>query len=86
MDRQQAYRVATKALDEWRSIAIGDLKSLVGTVQKNSVFGPDGQTYFLELTFEELPSGKGVHIAVTVDLGNSFKLERIEESIEIFSA
>lgn len=83
MNRQQAYEVASNALEERRLNPVGDLKRLVGSVEKSSVFGPDGQTYFLELSFEEMPKGSGIRITATVDLGSSFKLERIEESIEI---
>ena len=83
MNKQQAYEIASNALEERQLTPVGDLKGLVGSVERSSVFGPDGQTYFLELGFEELAKGKGVRITATVDLGSSFKLERIEESIDI---
>ncbi|MEO1017495.1 MAG: hypothetical protein AAFY56_07360 [Pseudomonadota bacterium] len=86
MNRQQAYEIALSALEERRLTPVDDLKNLVGSVEKSSVSGPDGQTYFLELGVEELPKGNGVRITATVDLGSSFKFERIEESIEILYA
>ena len=68
---------------ERRVAPFGNLVACIGEREEWSVAGSDGQTYFVEVKFEELSSGAGVRIKATVDLGNSYKLERIEESIEI---
>ena len=66
-------------------VPVDDLIHLVGTTEESAVTGPDGRTYFVEIEFEHLPSGPGVRITAVVDLGDSYKLERIEESIEIIA-
>ena len=43
----------------------------------------DGQTYFLEVTAQRVGGGESLRLTATVDLGNSFKLERIEESVDV---
>ncbi len=83
VNRQQAYEIASSALDTQRSVAIEDLIGRVGTKEESTVAGADGQTYFVEIRFEQLSSGPGVRVTAVVDLGSSYRLERIEESIEI---
>ncbi len=83
MNKQQAYEIASRVLEEKRSAPIGDLVGLIGAKEKSTVAGPEGQTYFVEVEFEQLSNSPGVRITAVVDLGNSHKLERIEDSIEI---
>jgi hypothetical protein len=85
MNKHHAYEIASKALEARRSVPIDDLVCLVGTTEKSTTTGPDGQSYFVEIGYERLSSGSGVRVTATVDLGNSYRLERIEESIEIRS-
>lgn len=63
---------------------MADLLQQAGSTEKCTLSGPDGQTYFLEVGVEKLSMQSGVRVTATVDLGSSFKLDRIEESIEIF--
>ena len=83
VNKQHAYEIAAAALEDRRSTPVDDLLKLVGATEKSTLSGPDGQTYFLEIGVEKLPKESGVRVTATVDLGSSYKLERIEESIDI---
>ena len=83
MNKQTAYEIASRALEDCRATPVEDLIGLIGTKEESTVTGPDGRTFFVEIGFERLSNGAGVRVSAAVDLGNSFKLERIEESIEI---
>jgi hypothetical protein len=84
MSKQNAYKIATEALESKRSVPVSDLLKHTGSPQKSTLSGPDGQTYFLDVAVERLARGGGVRVTATVDLGSSFKLERVEEHIDIF--
>ena len=83
VNKQHAYEIASAALEDRRSTPVDDLLKFAGSTEKSTLSGPDGQTYFLEIGVEKLPTESGVRVTATVDLGSSYKLERIEESIEI---
>jgi hypothetical protein len=83
MNKQHAYEIASKALEDWRSTPVDHLLKLAGSIEKSTISGPDGRTYFLEVGVEKMSKHNGVRLTATVDLGSSFKLERIEETIEI---
>lgn len=84
VNRQHAYEIASDALEDRRQTPIDDLLKLAGSIQESTLSGPDGQTYFLEVGIEKLSKQSGVRVTATVDLGSSFKLDRIKESIEIY--
>ena len=86
VNRQHAYEIASAALEDRRSTPVDDLLKLAGSIQESTLSGPDGQTYFLEIGVEKLLKQSGVRVTATVDLGSSFKLDRIEESIDIFGS
>lgn len=83
MNKQHAYAIAAQALENQRLNPIEDLIRKIGNTERTTTTGPDGETYFLEIDFEQLSEGTGVRVIARVDLGNSFKLERIEECVTI---
>ena len=83
MDRQYAYKIAIEALEGMRSVPVSHLLNQIGSRQKSTLSGPGGQTYFLDIAVDRLARRSGVKVTATVDLGSSFKLERVEEHIEI---
>lgn len=83
MNKQQAYKIAAKALEEKRSVPKEHLISLTGSKEETTVVGPDGRTYIVEVRIEKSSDGAGARVTAVVDLGSSYKLERIEESVEI---
>ena len=83
MNTQEAYRIAVDALEDRRSMPIDELLQLAGTVEKKTISGPNGETYFLEVSVEDLGKDNEIRIKAVVDLGSSFKLERIEERITV---
>ena len=85
MNKQHAYEIALKALESRRQLSAETLQSLAGSPERSTVSGPDGQTYFLEVVVQRLTKGDGFKLTATVDLGSSFRLERIEESIEVMT-
>lgn len=83
MNKQHAYRIASQALEARRQLSFDELIGLVDARERAVVDGPDGQTYFLEVSAQRVGGGDRLRLTATVDLGNSAKLERIEESVDV---
>tara|TARA_R110002096_G_scaffold114712_2_gene248693 strand:+ start:573 stop:902 length:330 start_codon:yes stop_codon:yes gene_type:complete len=83
VNKQHAYEIASQALEARRDLSTDELTGIVDTPEQTVVSGPDGQTYFLEVTAQRVGGGESLRLTATVDLGNSFKLERIEESVDV---
>ena len=83
MDKSFAYKIALDALESKRTNSLSELRRSAGTIEKSTLPGPNGETYFLDVAVDELRRKDGVRITATVDLGNSFKLERVQEHIDI---
>ena len=83
MNKQHAYEIASQALEARRDLSIDELMGLVDARERAVVDGPDGQTYFLEVRAQRVCGGDKLRLTAIVDLGNSFKFERIEESVDV---
>ena len=86
MKKVRAYEIAMDALEEWRVKPFAELSRLAGSIEKTTIAGPDGETYYLDVRVDWLEKRDGFRVVAIVDQGSSFKLERIEEAIEIAGA
>ena len=85
MTKQHAYEIASKALESRRQLSAEELQSMADSPERITASGPDGQTFLQEGAAPRLARRDGFRLTVTVDLGSSFRLERIEESIEVLA-
>jgi len=82
MNKQHAYEIASRALEARRGRSTDELRGLVDAAEREVVDGPDGRTYFLEVSAERVGANR-LRLTAIVDSGNSFRLERVEESVDV---
>lgn len=85
MNKQHAYEIACQALEARRNMTAEKLRGLMDAPERAVVEGPDGQTYFLEVSAQKVGGVDKLRLTAIVDSGNSFKLERIEESVDVLA-
>ena len=87
MNRPEAYKIISSALEEYRDLGFVALSGRVGTKSTDEVLAPSGVRYTLEVS---IAWADGEHRVVVIhgriDDQNTFRSIPLEERIRLFDA
>ena len=84
MDRHEAYRLLARVLEEHRALPFAELKSRVGKPTSTRVAGASSAEYLVDVSVSRVPERPAtLRVSATVDAANTFRLERVEDEVEV---